>query len=314
MAGGYKIFIDGSQGTTGLNIRERLAGHEEITILEISEEDRKVSAKRAELLNECDVAFLCLPDDAAVEAVGLVTDPSTRIIDASTAHRTLSPFVYGFAELSKENRKAICSADRVAVPGCYATGFLALAIPLLEAGIITPSFPLSCFGISGYSGGGKSMIADYESEGRDIGHSSPRMYSIAQGHKHLKEMQGIAGLDSPPLFNPIVADYYSGMIVSIPLYTSMLSKPVDGQGITKIYKDKFAGEQLINVLDFTDEAIYYASNGLQGLDNMEILVCGNKDRITLNARFDNLGKGASGAAIQCLNLMLGFEEVKGLKV
>lgn len=310
-----KIFIDGSEGTTGLRINERFKGREDIELLTIAPELRKDVNERKRLINESDITFLCLPDAAAREAVALVENENVRIIDASTAHRTESGWAYGFPELSPEFRSAIQTGKRVAVPGCYASGVISLVYPLVKAGILPKDYPVTTFGISGYSGGGKKMIAEYEAEERLPELASPREYALSQQHKHLKEMKAIPGLTREPLFSPIVCDYYSGMLVSLPLYNELLTKQMTPQELHAFFTQYYAGEKFIKVNPFGAEADsrgLLAAGGRSGWDGMEIFVTGCKDRLLVSSRFDNLGKGASGAAIQCLNIMLGCEEDKGL--
>jgi len=308
----YKVFIDGSQGTTGLCLHERLAGYADIEILSLTEEKRKDAQARKEMINSSDVSFLCLPDDAARESLSFVENPQTKIIDTSTAHRVNENFAYGFPELSEKHRSSIAASKRVAVPGCHATGFLALAYPLIEAGLLTSSDLLTCFSITGYSGGGKAMIAQYQEEGRDDEFDAPRLYALNQKHKHLREMQLIAGLARQPVFNPIVCDFYSGMVVCVPLFRSQLRREIDAAQLRMAYEKKYSKDRLFSVEPYGAGGGYFASNALSGSDRIEILITGNDEELNLIARFDNLGKGASGAAIQCMNLMLGFDEMKGL--
>ena len=312
-----KIFIDGSEGTTGLRIHERFAGRDDIELLPISAELRKDTAERKRLINEADVAFLCLPDAAARESVGLVENENVRIIDTSTAHRTEEGWVYGFPELSAKHREAVRNAKRIAVPGCYATGFITAVYPLTAGGILPKDYPVSAFAMSGYSGAGKKTIAVYEAEERDTELDAPREYALSQNHKHLKEMQKITGLDRAPLFSPIICDYYSGMLLTLPLYTDMLAGKQKPEEIHAFFCDYFKGEKFIRVMPFGKEAEYngfLAGNSWSGWDGMEIYVTGNEERVLVSTRFDNLGKGASGAAVQCLNLILGCDEEKGLNL
>ncbi|NLW73790.1 MAG: N-acetyl-gamma-glutamyl-phosphate reductase [Clostridiales bacterium] len=305
-----KVFIDGEAGTTGLRIHKRLSDRNDIKLLTIKPELRKNPAERAKLLNEADVAFLCLPDSAAVEAVALVENPDTVIIDASTAHRTSPGWAYGFPELSEEHFEAIRKSKRIAVPGCHAAGFIALVYPLIEVGILPKDSRLACFSLTGYSGGGNKMIAEYETEGRAPELDFPRVYAIEQRHKHLKEMMAISGLEKAPHFSPIVADYYSGMLVTVPLFAEMLGG--DGMSdIIKIYKRKYNGE-IVRYCDKIDKNGFVSSGALSGVDYMNICVMGNEDRITLCAQFDNLGKGASGSAVECMNIVLGIAPKTGL--
>jgi N-acetyl-gamma-glutamyl-phosphate reductase len=307
-----QVFIDGREGTTGLRIHERLSAFPDISLLTLPEERRKHPAARRELLHEADIAFLCLPDDAARESAQLAQGSAVRIIDASTAHRTAQGWNYGFPELSAAHAQAVQNGARTAVPGCHASGFIALAYPLVASGALDPSSLLSCFSLTGYSGGGKKMIAEYEDPERDIAYSSPRQYATAQSHKHLPEMQIHAGLDTPPVFNPVVADFYAGMLVSVPLHKAQLSKPLSARDIQAIYAEHYDGRRLIYVHPYAGKNLTLAANALSGRDCMELFVEGNDERMTLFARFDNLGKGASGAAVQCMNLMLGRDETAGL--
>lgn len=310
-----KIFIDGSEGTTGLRIHERFAEREDVELLPISSELRKDKEERKRLINSSDITFLCLPDAAAEESVSLVENDHVRIIDTSTAHRTMEGWAYGFPELSKEHREAIAAGNRIAVPGCYATGFISLIYPMVAEGLISADYPVSAFGISGYSGGGRKMIAAYEAEEREDALLAPREYALSQAHKHLKEMKKIPGLKREPLFSPIVADYYSGMVVSVPVYTELMNKGKTPQEVWKYLADFYAGSRFIRVMPFGSEeesANMLAGNAMSGRDSLRIYVTGNEDRVLLSSQFDNLGKGASGAAIQCLNIALGCEESKGL--
>ena len=312
-----KVFIDGSEGTTGLRIFERFAERDDIELLKIASELRKDPEEIKKFINASDITFLCLPDAAAREAVAMVENENVRIIDTSTAHRTENGWAYGYPELSKEHREAIKNGKRIAVPGCHATGFITLVYPLIAGNILHKDYPVSCHSLTGYSGGGKKMIAEYEEEIRGIELDSPRVYGLGQTHKHLKEMKAITGLAREPLFSPIVADYYSGMLVSIPFYADMLDGKNTPESIHKYFEEYYKDEKFISVMPFGTEAEYsgfFAANGCSGWDGMEIYVTGNEDRILLSARFDNLGKGASGAAIQCLNVMLGCDEAKGLNL
>ena len=310
-----KIFIDGSEGTTGLRIHERFAEREDVELLPISSELRKNKEERKRLINSSDITFLCLPDAAAEESVSLVENDHVRIIDTSTAHRTMEGWAYGFPELSKEHREAIAAGNRIAVPGCYATGFISLVYPMVAEGLISADYPVSAFGISGYSGGGRKMIAAYEAEEREDALLAPREYALSQAHKHLKEMKKIPGLKREPLFSPIVADYYSGMVVSVPVYTELMNKGRTPQEVWKYLADFYAGSRFVRVMPFGAEeasANMLAGNAMSGRDSLRIYVTGNEDRVLLSSQFDNLGKGASGAAIQCLNIALGCEESKEL--
>lgn len=306
----YKVFVDGSAGTTGLRILERLAAREDIQLLTISEEDRKVVEKRAEKINSADLAFLCLPDAAAKEVMPLV-DPAVKVLDTSTAHRTNPQWVYGLPELTGK-REAIVQSTRVAVPGCYATGFITLVAPLVELGLLAPDYPLVCQGLSGYSGAGKSGIAQYQDPDRDIAFESPRPYALNQGHKHLPEMVAVSGLTRTPLFCPVVDDYYSGMEVTIPLHLDLVGRT--GQELAQALADYYAGQPLITVHPLGEAPAFLPANGKADKDDLEIFTTLSADgkRMLLISRFDNLGKGSSGAAIQCMNLMLGTPETLGL--
>ena len=307
-----KIFIDGKAGTTGLRIYDRLSSRQDIELITLSEEDRKDTEARRAALNAADVAFLCLPDAAAVEAVSLVANPNTVIIDTSTAHRTLSDWTYGFPELSPEREKQVCGSKRIAVPGCHAGGFIALVYPLIEAGILPPDVALTCHSITGYSGGGKKMIADYDAEDRPATYDAPRQYGITQQHKHLKEMKAITGLVQEPIFCPIVSDFYSGMEVTVPLFASQLAAGKTVEDIKAAYRAKYNGP-VVSYVENADDNGFLDAGKLSGKDCMQVTVCGNEDRILLVAIYDNLGKGASGAALECLNLVLGQEKDFGLE-
>ena len=310
-----KIFIDGSEGTTGLRINERFKGREDLEILSIDPALRKDPAERKKLINASDVTILCLPDAAAKEAVSLVENDCVRIIDTSTAHRTAPGWAYGFPELSPEFRKKIREGKRIANPGCHASGFVALVYPLIREGILPADYPVSSFSLTGYSGGGKKMIAQYKAEERSEELDAPREYGLNQQHKHLKEMTAITGLAVPPLFTPIVADYYSGMVVSVPLYTGMLKKSLTPEELRDFFAEYYGREKFLTVAPFGSEAEsggFLSGNAASGWDGMEIHVTGCEERVLLSSRFDNLGKGASGAAVQCLNILLGCEEDKGL--
>ena len=300
-----KLFIDGSAGTTGLRIAERLKGRTDLELIRIPEELRRDPKAREEAINAADIAFFCLPDAAAVEAAALVHG-STAVIDTSTAHRTAEGWAYGFPELHGR-RAQIAASKCVANPGCHASGFIALVEPLVYEGLIRPDTALSCFSVTGYSGGGKSMIAEYEAQERASELSSPRQYALGQEHKHLKEMVQISGLSTAPVFCPIVADYYSGMAVTVPLFKKDLRG--SAEDICALYQSCYAGP-IVRYLPYDGGMI--AGNSLAGKDTMEISVAGNAERILLIARFDNLGKGASGAAIQNMNILLGLEETTGL--
>ncbi|MBQ2974131.1 MAG: N-acetyl-gamma-glutamyl-phosphate reductase [Clostridia bacterium] len=308
-----KIFIDGKEGTTGLRIFERLSYRDDIEIMTLSEELRKDTFARKEALNSCDIAFLCLPDAAAIEAVSLIENPDVKVIDASTAHRTLPDWAYGFPELSAAHLEKIKNSKRVAVPGCHASGFIALVYPLIAAGILPADALLTCHSITGYSGGGKKMIAQYESGAREDFLNSPRQYALTQEHKHLKEMKAITGIEKAPLFSPIVADYYSGMAVTVPLFKENLCNGKGICDIINIYKNAY-GSDFVKYTEETGEDAMFCAEKMSGNDGMEILVKGNEERIILLARYDNLGKGASGAAVECMNILMGIDPKTGLSL
>lgn len=312
-----KIFIDGSEGTTGLRIHERFKERDDIELLKIDPELRKDPEERKKLINASDITFLCLPDAAAKESVSLVENENVVIIDTSTAHRTQEGWAYGFPELSEDHKEKIIKGKRIAVPGCYATGFISLVYPLVAGGILPKDYPVSCFGLSGYSGAGKKAIAVYESEDRPKEFSSGRQYALTQQHKHLKEMQKITGLIRTPLFSPIVDDYYSGMVVSVPLFADMLNKKETPESLLAYYGEYYKDQPFIRVSAPDDEVAaggFIAGNGLSGWDGLKIYVSGNEERIVITSQFDNLGKGASGAAIECMNLVLGCDATKGLQL
>lgn len=307
-----KIFIDGKAGTTGLRIEERLGERDDIEIVTLPDELRKDPVAKKEVLNKVDIAFLCLPDAAAKEAVAMIENPNVVVIDTSTAHRTNPDWAYGFAELGTEFEDKIRGSKRIAVPGCHASGFIALVYPLIKNGIIADTTLLTCHSITGYSGGGKKMIEEYRGEERDILLGAPRQYGLAQGHKHLPEMSKITGLKSLPAFCPIVADFYSGMEVTVPLFKEQLLKG-DISTIKEIYQSTY-NTDLVYYKEQSDEGGFLSANALSGKDSMEISVYGNEDRILLVARYDNLGKGASGAAVECLNIVLNEEKTKTLVI
>ena len=308
-----KVFIDGKAGTTGLRIYERLAERDDIELITLSDEERKDVGARKRALNECDIAFLCLPDDAARESVSLIENENTVVIDTSTAHRTLDGWVYGFPELSKQIANALPTAKRIAVPGCHASGFIALVYPLIEKGIISRDTLLTCHSITGYSGGGKKMIAEYESGERAEELCAPRQYALGQTHKHLKEMKAITGIENEPIFCPIVSDFYSGMTVTVPIFASGLNSGFTVDDIKAAYAEKYNTE-LVKYVGCADETGFVSGAKLSRRDSMQIAVEGNGERILLIAMYDNLGKGASGAAVECLNIVLGIDKAVGLEV
>ena len=309
-----KIFIDGKDGTTGLKIYNRFENRDDIELLLIDPGKRKDRNERARLINESDVTFLCLPDAASIEAVSLVENENVKIIDTSTAHRTLDGWAYGFAELSNAHREKIATSNRIAVPGCYASGFNSIVYPLVKNGFIDRDYDIVCFALSGYTGAGKKGIAQYEDANRSCELDSPRLYALTQEHKHLKEMEAISGISKKPIFSPMICDYPQGMVVTIPLYTSKMNKKYSKSDIRKMFSEHYAGSNIVKVreLGYTEGMI--GSNNFANRDDMEIEINGNDDRILITSRFDNLGKGASGAAIQCLNIALGINEEKGLNI
>lgn len=306
----YNVFIDGSAGTTGLKIVERLSGRDDIKLIKLPEELRKDDNARKQALNSADVAFLCLPDAAAIGAVSLVENPNVKIIDTSTAHRTNADWQYGFAEINGFKEK-IASSKRIANPGCHASGFIALIAPLVNAGVLDKREKLTCFSITGYTGGGKKMIAEYEGEDKPLLYDAPRQYGLSQAHKHLPEMQKYCKLENSPIFCPIVADYDRGMEVTVPLFKSQIS--CDIQALKEIYKNAYNGP-VVKFVESNDEGGFLSANSMKEKDGMEVSVFGNEDRILLVSRFDNLGKGASGAAIQNMNILLGVDQTKGLEL
>lgn len=302
------IFIDGSAGTTGLRIYDRLSTREDISLIKLPENLRKDDNTRADAINSADIVFLCLPDDAARQAVSFIKNDKTAIIDTSTAHRICDGWVYGFPELTGK-REAIINSKRIANPGCHASGFIALIKPLIEAEVLGVETALSCFSLTGYSGGGKKMIADYENTDKSNLLKAPRQYGLTQQHKHLKEMQMISGLQTAPAFCPVVADFYSGMEVTVTLFKKDIKASIDN--IKEIYKNYYNG-RLVRFCDAVDESGFLSAAALSGKDDMQLTVNGNDERILLVARYDNLGKGASGAAIQNMNILMGVDETTGL--
>jgi N-acetyl-gamma-glutamyl-phosphate reductase len=311
------VFIDGKEGTTGLLIAGYLQNREDINLISLPEEERKDPLCRKAAMAESDITVLCLPDAAAIEAVALAEGTKTKLIDASTAHRTAPGWAYGFPELDKSFEDGIKISPRVAVPGCHASGFLAMVYPLIKAELLSGDYPLSCFSLTGYSGGGKKMIAEYQSCAGSEAYASPRQYALTQSHKHLKEMTAIAKLTVPPVFCPVVANYYSGMEVTIPLHAKSLKQPARLEEIAEIYKNHYRGQNLVSVSCIRDKDCqtgdFLAANMLAGKDGMKIFVMGNDTRPVLVAVYDNLRKGAAAAAVECLNLMLGYNKEKGLE-
>ncbi len=312
----YKVFIDGKEGTTGLKIFERFEKRTDIEIITIDDDKRKDPVEKAKMINSSDFTFLCLPDAAAIESAELCTNPKTRIIDASTAHRTNPDWAYGFPELGADFRKKIETSNRVAVPGCYASGSIAICYPLVKSGIMPSDYPVVIHAVSGYSGAGKKAIAQYEAEGRDPGLDSPRLYALTQQHKHLPEIKKISGLDFEPIFNPYVCDYFQGMTVTVGLHARLLSKKVTAKDVQEMFAAHYEGSRFVQVAPLMGEGIlpeqFIPANTLAGTNNMQVFVYGNDDRIMITTRFDNLGKGASGAAVQCMNIMMGIDEGEGL--
>ncbi len=306
-----KVFIDGSSGTTGLRIHDRLAARGDLELITLPEAERKDPEKRQKAMEQADVVFLCLPDAAAIEAEKLIAHTDAVVLDTSTAHRTAEGWCYGFPELSEERRQAIIRSKRIAVPGCHASGFIALVYPLVEAGILPKNAQLTSHSLTGYSGGGKSMIADYQAKDRSVLLDSPRQYALGQQHKHLKEMRAVTGLEDFPIFCPIVGDFYSGMEVTVPLFGSQIMGKAGLEDIREAYRKKYAGP-VVTYRESIDDNGFLAAGLLSGNDGMVVSVSGNEERILLTAVYDNLGKGASGAAIQNMNLVLGIDETCGL--
>lgn len=309
-----KVFIDGKEGTTGLKIFERFENRRDIELLLIDSDKRKDAAERAKLINESDITFLCLPDQAAVEAVSLVKNDKTKIIDASTAHRTLDGWAYGFPELGDDFRRRIRESNRIAVPGCYASGFNSIVYPLIKSGFIDRDYDIVCYALSGYTGAGKKGIAQYEDENRDTELDSPRLYALTQEHKHLKEMKAISGLSKFPIFSPVICDYPRGMVVCIALYIDRMNKKYTVDDIYEMMSAHYEGSPIVKVRRPGYTTGMIGSNNFAQRDDMEIEINGNADRILITSRFDNLGKGASGAAIQCMNIATGIDETTGLNI
>ncbi|MCM1115746.1 MAG: N-acetyl-gamma-glutamyl-phosphate reductase [Clostridium sp.] len=309
-----KVFIDGKDGTTGLKIYKRFESRNDIELLLIDPDKRKDINERARLINESDITFLCLPDAASIEAVSLVKNDNVKIIDTSTAHRTLDGWAYGFAELSQAHRQKIENSNRIAVPGCYASGFNAIVYPLVKNGFIGNDYDIVCYALSGYTGAGKKGIAQYEDQDRDSELDSPRLYALTQEHKHLKEMKAISNLAREPIFSPIICDYPQGMVVTIPLYTDRMNKKYTKEDIQQMFAAHYAGNNIVKVRELGYTPAMIGTNNFANRDDMEIEINGNDDRILITSRFDNLGKGASGAAIQCMNIAMGIDEKTGLNI
>lgn len=308
-----KVYIDGQSGTTGLQIWERLEARDDIELLRIDDDKRHDDRERKKFLNAADVAFLCLPDEGARQAVELVENPNTCIIDASTAHRTTPGWVYGYPELSKEQRAAIKGGKRIANPGCHATGLISSTAPLVRMGILPADYPLTCFSLTGYSGGGKKMIAEYEAEDRNGLLASERIYGLRQNHKHLPEMELVCGLAHPPVFVPVVGDFYRGMATTIMLQRKLLSQKLSGEELRNALAAYYEEQKFVSVAPYGGDGPVLFAADLAGTNHLKLEVAGNDEQITVTALFDNLGKGASGAAVQNMNLVLGFDEGAGLK-
>lgn len=308
-----KVYIDGQSGTTGLQIYDRIGQREDLELLRIPEELRHDPDERKKYLNSADIVFLCLPDEGAREAVSFIDNPNVRVIDASTAHRTNPDWTYGYPELSKAQRAAIRTSKRVANPGCHATGFISTTAPLVAMGVIPKDYPMSCYSLTGYSGGGKKMIAEYEAEGRSELLNAPGIYGLNLQHKHLPEMQTVTGLTYPPVFMPIVDDYYKGMATTIMLQNRLLPGQPSAEEICAKLADYYRDEHFVSVVPFGENDSKLYANKLAGTNHLEIVVCGHEEQTTVTAVFDNLGKGASGAAVQNMNIMLGLPEETGLE-
>lgn len=308
-----KVYIDGQSGTTGLQIYDRIGAREDLELLRIDEDKRHDLEERRKFLNSADIVFLCLPDDGAREAVFLIDNPAVRVIDASTAHRTSDDWTYGFPELSPKQRADIASSQRVANPGCHATGLIASAAPLIRMGILPADYPLTCYSLTGYSGGGKKMIAQYEADGRDAKLSSPGIYGLTLKHKHIPEMQKVCGLTYPPVFMPVVDDYYKGMAGTIMLHNRLLPGHPSAEQICERLQEYYQNEHFVTVLPFSTNPGTIYANTLAGTNHLQLIVCGYEEQTTITALFDNLGKGASGAAVQNMNIMLGLDETTGLE-
>ena len=307
-----KVYIDGQRGTTGLQIFDRIAARDDLELLRIDEDKRHDLDERRRFINAADIVFLCLPDEGAREAVSLVENPDVRIIDASTAHRTADGWTYGFPELSTDQRAAIAASHRIANPGCHATGFISTTAPLVQAGLLPADYPLTCYSLTGYSGGGKGMIASYEAEGRPSSLDAPGIYGLNLSHKHLPEMQKVCGLAHAPVFMPVVDDYYKGLATSIMLHNRLLAGVPTTAQIHDCLAAHYEGAALVGVAPLGSNGPVLYANELAGTNELRIVVCGNDERTTVTALFDNLGKGASGAAVQNMNIVLGIDETRGL--
>lgn len=310
-----KIFIDGSAGTTGLRIAERLAQRPELEVVTLPDELRKDIAAKKDAINSSDITFFCLPDAAAIEDAALVENPNVTVIDASTAHRVDPNWVYGFPEMAKDQAEKIRNARRIANPGCYATGFISLARPLVQSGAVAPDARLTAHALSGYTGAGKKAIAVYESPDRPAEFGSPRAYALGLAHKHIPEMMAMSGLTEKPIFCPVVCDYPCGMTVTIPLYLDSLQGVDSLEQLHGLFADFYAGQPLVQVQPLgKPEDGFLGSNNMAGRDSMELFITGNAQQALCIARFDNLGKGASGAAVQSMNIVLGLDPTTGLEL
>ena len=307
-----RVYIDGQSGTTGLQIFERIGSRGDLELMRIDEDKRHNVDERRKFLNAADVVFLCLPDDAAREAVSLVENPDVCVIDASTAHRVAPGWTYGFPELNASQRAAIATSKRIANPGCHATGLISVTAPLVQAGLLPDDYPLTCYSLTGYSGGGKRMIADYEAKDRPVTLDAPGIYGLTLAHKHMPEMQQVCGLVHAPVFMPVVDDYYKGMATSIMLHNRLLAGSPSARDVQSCLAEHYAGQRFVRVLPFGSNAPVLYANELAGTNELHIVVCGNDERTTVTALFDNLGKGASGAAVQNMNIALGLDEATGL--
>lgn len=311
----FKVFVDGQEGTTGLRLLDYLSGRSDVELLRIAEDKRKDPAERARFLNAADVAFLCLPDVASREAVSLVTNPNTCVIDASTAFRTADNWAYGLPELVRGQREKIRASKRIAVPGCHASAFVLAVRPLVDAGVMQADYPVTAFSLTGYSGGGKKMIADFEAGGNPK-LDSPRAYALGLEHKHLPEMRVQTGLAQAPIFSPIVGKFYKGLAVTVPVFPDRLARKVTPEQIAEIYRKHYEGEQFVRVMPAaSDEHLdngFFDVQANNDTNRVDLFVFGSADRIVLIARLDNLGKGAAGAAVQCMNVHIGADEATGL--
>lgn len=307
-----KIYIDGQSGTTGLQIFDRIGSRDDLELMRIDEDKRHDTEERRKFINAADIVFLCLPDEGAREAVALAENPDTRLIDASTAHRTAEGWTYGFPELNADQRDAIAKSKRIANPGCHATGFISTVAPLVQAGIVAVDYPLTCYSLTGYSGGGKRMIADYEASDRPVSLDAPGIYGLSLEHKHLPEMQKVCGLARRPVFMPVVDDYYKGMATSIMLHNDLLQGAPTTKDIHRCLSEHYAGQSFVHVMPLGSNPPVLYANQLAGTNELQIVVCGNDELTTVTALFDNLGKGASGAAVQNMNIALGLDETTGL--